>query len=533
MSDSTINLIWVILFRTAQTLLDAAPTLLCGLFVAGLMRGMIGPITLRQWFTTDYRVGPVRAWFIGLILPVCSFGILPIAWELKRAGVPRACVLTLLFSAPLANPFSLIYAFQRLEGTGPLGLAAFAFLLLGSFGITVGLGVFLGRFLPEERTLKDLPPVPASAPRRVGVVALTMVRALVGDLLPFLVIGAFGSGLLAAVPGGALERALNDRSITSPLHVACVSIPFQTPAMRGTVLVCESLTSGVSVGRIFVFFLLGIGLHLGTLTWIGWTYGLRLFFCTVPLVIVCSLAVGFAAPFSIPTSAPDASRDCHFLEIESSGGYKVAKARLIRTTLTNDAGEVQWFMVATCAVLAGFWLTGVASTFLGERGSLTHLMTRGEVRPVARQSSVWSAPISRHHQAIAGVAVVLIFVLGGLYIYYPAPHELLNQMDEVQTELALALKSEPVPIRRAIHLASQWKRLQNKLVVSDFLRRGTIDSSVKASSTRLSTSIDRLRSSITSGSSPAELKPLLIETQQAINGCREVIEQGRRNKVAK
>ena len=43
MTDSNTNLIWVVIFRTLQTALEAAPTLLCGLFIAGLLRGMVGP----------------------------------------------------------------------------------------------------------------------------------------------------------------------------------------------------------------------------------------------------------------------------------------------------------------------------------------------------------------------------------------------------------------------------------------------------------------------------------------------------------
>ena len=122
MSDSAMNLFWVVLFRTAQTVLDAAPTLLCGLFVAGLMRGMIGPEPLRQWFSADDRIGPVRAWITGLLLPVCSFGVLPIAWELKRAGVPRASLVVLMataasFRLPL-EPIVLVLGVDALMDMG-------------------------------------------------------------------------------------------------------------------------------------------------------------------------------------------------------------------------------------------------------------------------------------------------------------------------------------------------------------------------------------------------------------------------------
>src|SRR6185369_16157489 len=138
MTDANASLLWSVWFRTLQGALMAASSLLCGLLVAGMIRGMIEPAVVRRWMTDDPRSGPVRAWLAGLLLPVCSLGVLPIAWELRRAGVPRPTVLTFLLAAPLLDPFTLIYAFGKLEPYGALGLAVFIILVLGSFAIAVG-----------------------------------------------------------------------------------------------------------------------------------------------------------------------------------------------------------------------------------------------------------------------------------------------------------------------------------------------------------------------------------------------------------
>src|SRR5258708_4153009 len=118
MSEPIRAFLYPVLFRALQCLLEAAPTLLCGLVTAGLMRGIVGPEALRRWFTDDTRFGPARACLLGLLLPVCSLGVLPVAWELRRAGVPRVIVLTFLLSAPLTNPFALASSLQTLESQG-------------------------------------------------------------------------------------------------------------------------------------------------------------------------------------------------------------------------------------------------------------------------------------------------------------------------------------------------------------------------------------------------------------------------------
>jgi hypothetical protein len=68
--------------------------------------------------------------------------------------------------------------------------------------------------------------------------------------------------------------------------------------------------------------------------------------------------------------------------------------------------------------------------------------------------------------------------------------------------------------------------------VTDILRRGRIDASVRKSTTALGTAIDRVRAAITTGSSPSELKPMLIEAQQATEECREIVEQNRQKTIA-
>jgi uncharacterized membrane protein YraQ (UPF0718 family) len=523
MTDSNTMLIWVVLFRTMQTALESTPTLLCGIFVAGLIRGMIGADVIRQWFTNDARLGPVRAWLTGLILPVCSFGVLPIAWELKRAGVPRATVITFLLAAPVANPFSLIYAFQTLESESSFGVAALALLLVGSFVITVGTGVLLGIWQREWVATSDVPPRPATGPRRIGVVGLTIARSFNGDLPLYLAIGMVGAGLLGLIPGGALELAVNDRTAWQPSRVLSVSIPFQATPDRGAAVVCEALLSGVSIGSVFIFFLLGIGTNIGMMLWIMAVYGFRTFAIVIPLLVVGALALGSTLPVSLPNTTTDGFRACHFLEIEARGGYKVARARAMRTTVTNDTGEPQWFLIGASAALGAIWLAGLITNFLGEKGTVSYVMTHGAVVDAGAEKEVWSKPLSVPQRTLAGMALVIVLVVAGLYIYYPAPVELLNRMDDIQIELAILLKAEIVPRQQAIRLVNQWQRLQNKLAVADLLRRSRVDGAVRTSTAELRIAINRLRTAMNDGTSPEQLRTLCHDARDSSALCRKVL----------
>jgi uncharacterized membrane protein YraQ (UPF0718 family) len=532
------NLVTAILLRTVQTALAAAPTLLCGLMIAGMVRGMIGPAAVRRLLSRDARIGPVRAWVIGLLLPVCSLGVLPIAWELRRARLRRGTVLTFLLTAPLADPFSLTYAYGKLEGQGAYGLGFFALLLAGSFIVLVGLGIAVNRWLPDDRvigdgvidggpigdgTIDELPP-PASGLTRVGVAVLAAARGLTGPLLLFVLLGAIGSGLLAIVPGGALERAANDRSSAAPLRLALVSIPLQVPPEQGMVYVCEMLFHGSTLGTVFVFFLLGIGCNIATLAWTVWKFGWRIALVAAVWIIGAALVLGYALPVSLPKATSD-SGPIRFLEIESAGNPRTVRTRFLRTTVSDATGQTQWFMVGTWAALGGLATIGVVSRALGERGRISRWSAPATVTAGSPISPTWNKPLGAGQRIAAGAIAALAAIVLGLYLYYPNAGELLNDMDGVQLELAVALKSEPFARDDAIRLAARWKRLQNKLSMAELLRHGRFDARLRTSNEQLRQKIDQLRAALVEGEPPEELVPLAGEARRATISCREAIDR--------
>jgi uncharacterized protein len=528
MADFNGNLFAPILFRALQTALEAAPTLLCGLVLAGLLRGMIGPETLRRWFTKDLRIGPIRAGLIGLLLPVCSFGVLPVAWELRRAGVARATVLTFLLTAPLVNPISLAYAIQKLESHGAVAVSAFLGLLLGAFAILIGVGVLLGRWLPEPVAAPaDLPPLPASDLRRVAVVGLTAARGVTGILLLFLFVGLLGSGLLALYPGGALEQAANDRSPWTPLHMALVALPSQVPPHQGGLLLGEMLLMGVSFGVAFVFLLLGIGLNLGTLVWIARAYGFQVLAYVLPLVVGATLVVGYALPLALPNLAPASARGRHFLEIESTGGAEIARARALEDNLINDKGEPQWLGIATCAALGILVLVGLVCRMLGERAAIRRLMTQPSGQTTSPPGSAWNKHLSAPQLTGAGLIFLLVVAVAVLYLSYPSPEVVLDEMNGVQIELNLTLKTDPLARQEALRLVALWQRLQGKLGMGDFLRRGRFESPLRQPSEDLRVGIERLRAALVEMKPADELNALYAEARKAATRCRQAMEPGR------
>jgi len=309
--------------------------------------------------------------------------------------------------------------------------------------------------------------------------------------------------------------------------MALVSLPYYVPTAQGTVLVCDLLLNGIPAGTVFVYFILGVGLNLGTPVWIARSFGIGVLLRTAAIVVGGVLAIGYALPIALPNLAAHATESRKFFEIESGGGAKAARIRMLKTTVTNDMTEPQWFLIGACGALGGLALVGLVARGVGRRGTIDYWMTRPSVQPVSTAGPSWNMPLSAPQRALAGMAVVLVATVAGLYVYYPAPGDLLNQMDDVQVELILAIKSDPIPREEALRFVSLWQRLEHKLTVADFLRRGRFDERLRTSSEELRVAVDQLRLAIDERNSAEQLQAPYREARHAATRCRDVLNPSR------
>ena len=158
-----------IVLRTGQIAVESSMTLLCGLLVAGVMRRMLGVEGTRRLFGGRGWKGLFRAWAVGTVLPVCSLGVIPIAREMRRAGVPSGTIMAFVLAAPHINPLSLLYGLTLSE---PIVIVCFA---IGSLLIALTAGAIWDRLLasPQDAPAPGDEPQPAPGIKRLLAVVVT------------------------------------------------------------------------------------------------------------------------------------------------------------------------------------------------------------------------------------------------------------------------------------------------------------------------------------------------------------------------
>jgi hypothetical protein len=241
----------------------------------------------------------------------------------------------------------------------------------------------------------------------------------------------------------------------------------------------------------------------------------------MPVLFASVIIVGFALPFSLPGLPADAAQGRHFLEIELRGGPEIARKRAFEDTLTDDKGNLQWVETGACAALGVLILLGIVSRVIGDVASLHYQMSRPSTHTASGAHSSWKKQISGSQLALAGLVVGLVVVVAGMYVVYPSPATLLDEMTSVQIELNLTLKTDPLARQNALQLVSRWQRLQGKLVLGDFLRRGRFDSALRQPGEELRVGIQRLRSALVEMKPAEELNPLYDDARKAATRCRQ------------
>jgi uncharacterized membrane protein YraQ (UPF0718 family) len=505
------GLLWGILLRCGQIAIEASVTFLCGLLVAGVMRRILGAQGTRRLFGGRGWNGLLRAWAVGTLLPVCSLGVIPIARELRRAGVPSGTILAFVLAAPHINPLSLLYGLSLSE---PLVIVCFA---LASLGVALIAGATWERYFARD---EDMPPpgdepMPAPGLKRLAAVVVTAAREMVGPSAWFVILGLVATGVIAgSLPHGTLGTSMKHSNPTSPLLMMAIALPLYIGPLQGMMRLGLMFEHGNSVGAAFVLFELGIGVNLGLIIWLKLMFGWRRVLLWLLLVASVTLMLAYASESPLYFAHEEAGHTHAFDEWTNpfpssfQADWEFCKAKLI-----EKLGALEIMALGGLLMLALL-------------GGLLRLDRTGRVEAwLTAVSPPTSKPKSLLNRSVPGPVLGLVALLGlilfsivALYIYYPATEEAFEEIVQVRAEAiaAVRLGNKEEAIRQIQH----WDLLTRKLQVGAFIRTGRMEEEAAKATEDLREELESLRDAILAGDL-AEAKAGLPKLDVAYRKCRE------------
>jgi uncharacterized membrane protein YraQ (UPF0718 family) len=505
------TMFWSVLLRTGQFAVEASPTLCCGFLVAGVMRKMLGAEGTRRLFGGPGWKGLLRAWGVGTLLPVCSLGVIPIAREMRRAGVPSATVLAFVLAAPHINPLSLLYGLTLSE---PLVIICFA---AGSLVIALVAGASWDRLLGKKEDAvpmtDDLMPAPGM--KRLTAVVIAAARETVNSTSGYVLLGLIFTGLLAGLlPQGCLSTTMRHDDWLSPILMTAVALPIYLAPLQGMMRLGLMFEHGNSVSAAFALFELGIGVNLGLLAWLMSLFGWRRVLAWTGIIAASTLLLAFAAERPLYFAHEEVSHTHAFDEWTSPfGSGSSADFAIVRDKLLQKVEVLEPVALAGLAFLV---LVVLLVQKFDRQGRLDAWLAKAA--PVSdRPVSVWNRNVPGPVLGLIALVGLVVFSVVALYIYYPAPSEAFAEIVRVRADAVVAVNTGHK--EEAIRQIQYWDLLTRKLQVGVFIRTGRMDTNVTQVTEDLRERLEELRDALLADEL-AGAKKMLPKVEAAYQKCR-------------
>jgi uncharacterized membrane protein YraQ (UPF0718 family) len=524
------SIFWSIVLRTGQNAVESSMTLLCGFLVAGVMRRMLGAEGTRRLFGGPGWKGLFRAWAVGTVLPVCSLGVIPIAREMRRAGVPSGTILAFVLAAPHINPLSLLYGLTFSE---PLVIICFAF---GSLLVALAAGALWDRLLASEQDVAGPgdEPMPAPGLKRLLAVVVAAGREAVSPTMGYVAIGLVFTGLLAGLlPHGCLGTTMRHDNWLSPLLMTAIALPLYIGPLQGMMRLGLMFEHGNSVGAAFALFELGIGVNLGLIVWLMTLFGWRRVLVWLGLICAATLVLGYTAEQPLYFAHEEAGHTHAFDEWTSpfppgsTVDWQIVRDKLLQKVEILEPvalGGLALLMLLGLIVQKFDPLTLPSPPAGGEgrvRGRIEAFLVK-QPPPSDRPVSVWNRNVPGPVLGLIALLGLVIFSVVALYIYYPAPKEAFKEIVQVRADALAAVLSGHK--EEAIRQIQHWDLLTRKLQVGVFIRTGRMDPEVTQATEDLRERLEELRDALLA-SNVTEAKGMLPKVEEAYRRCRAMYDR--------
>ncbi len=465
------TIFWAFVLRLGQACIDLSLLLIVGAVTAAILRRMVGPAGTRKLFGRGFS-GMFRSWIAGSLLPVCSLGVIPVAREIRRAGVPAGTVLAFILAAPLLNPISLLYGLTLAE---PFVILAFAG---ASLFLSTIAGLLWDRLFASatanadeqaRAALADAEPLPAQGPKRILAVLVTACKELaIRDVL-FFAIGLIGTAMLGAIiPFGALQHTMKHSDSTSPLLMTAVALPIYSTPLPGMMKIGLMFEHANSVGAAFVLFALGIGMSLGTLAYLGTDFGWRRIAPWFLAYVTVIVTLAFLAEPVLYAKGKVEIEHTHAFDDYSSpftSGTESGLAEQTRLKLAEKFGPLEQPAVYG---LLGMLLLGIALRRLDRTGRVERWLVARDVK-TGQAKPKWDIVVPGAVLGIVAILGLVVFSVAGAYVYYPDRHQCFEEMNYYYADARLATNGGRSD--EAIRNLEQIDLIVRKLEVGVYIRK--------------------------------------------------------------
>ncbi len=263
---------WSGFTRLLELSLAAAPALLLGYAAGGLLAAFM-PMSSIQWLGRGGRLTQAtKGMLVGLPLPVCSCGVVPLYRSFVERGAPPAAAMAFLIATPELGLDAILISIPL------LGLDMTLARIVAAALVALCVGWLLARVKVlaaehEDCTHTHLPEMSGSVSQRLGQGLRYGFGDLVDSTAPWIVLG-----LVVAVFAQPLLEHSGLQQISPAIQVvafALIGLPIYVCATGSTPIVAAMLAAGIAPGAALAFLLTGPATNPATFGVLSRLHGAR------------------------------------------------------------------------------------------------------------------------------------------------------------------------------------------------------------------------------------------------------------------
>ena len=275
---------------------EMSPYLLFGFGVAGMLSVCINASLVQRHLGGGGFGAVLKASLLGVPLPLCSCGVIPVSMSLHKHGAGKAATISFLLSTPQTGVDSILVTYSLM---GPI-FAIFRPLMAFATGLVGGTVINLvekHQPQPEQQPSECTDDCCANSKKQHWLVRamkhgfVTLPTDIGRAMLVGLVVAALIS---AAVPEDffASSSAVAGGGIVAMLVMMIVGIPVYICSTASVPIAAALVAKGLNPGAALVFLMTGPATNAATLVTLASQVGRRSAVIFLLTVVVCSLAGG-------------------------------------------------------------------------------------------------------------------------------------------------------------------------------------------------------------------------------------------------
>jgi uncharacterized membrane protein YraQ (UPF0718 family) len=292
--------------------MEMSPYLILGFLIAGILKLFIPTSFLVNNLSKPNLSSVFKAALLGIPLPLCSCGVIPVASHIKKEGASNGAVLSFLVSTPTSGVDSILATYALIS-------LPFAIIrVLASFigGFITGLFANISKTQNKPKAINSIPKCAVcntegkhkhNIYEKIKAILDYGFVELFNDISKWLIIGIVVGALITfLIPETFVSSYFSNPVLTYGLMLI-IGIPMYVCSTGSIPIAASLILKGFSPGSALIFLIVGPATNTATLSFVGGKFGYKnLFYYILSLIIV---SVGFAAlidsfpnTFTLPVS---------------------------------------------------------------------------------------------------------------------------------------------------------------------------------------------------------------------------------------